>query len=110
MKRTHAKSTEPAGQSVFHKVAENLYRLQSSGGYYALVKRAGKQFRRSLKTKDRRLAERRLADLRVKIGCLAISAEANLAFKAVAEQWNRVTQHLLAPSTVIRRETCINNL
>jgi hypothetical protein len=35
--------------TVFHKVAENLYRLESSGGYYALIKRGGKQFRRSLK-------------------------------------------------------------
>ena len=43
-------------------VAENLYRLESSGGYYALVKKAGKQFRRSLKTNDRKLAERRLGD------------------------------------------------
>jgi hypothetical protein len=31
---------------------------ESSGGYYALLKRGGKQFRRSLKTKDRKLAER----------------------------------------------------
>jgi hypothetical protein len=36
-----------AGQPVFHIVAENLYRLESSGGYYALVKKGGKQFRRS---------------------------------------------------------------
>lgn len=46
---------------VFHRVAENLYRLETSGGYYALLKRGDKQFRRSLKTKDRKLAERRLA-------------------------------------------------
>ena len=70
MKLTHAKSTEPAVQSVFHKVAENLYRLESSGGYYALVKRAGKQFRRSLKTKDRKLAERPLSDLKAKVKSL----------------------------------------
>jgi hypothetical protein len=41
--------SKPAGQPVFHKVAENLYRLESSGGYYAVVKKGGKQFRRSLK-------------------------------------------------------------
>jgi hypothetical protein len=51
---------------VLHNVAENLYRLESSGGYYALVKKAGKQFRRSLKTKDRKLAERRLNEIREK--------------------------------------------
>jgi len=27
-------------------VAENLYRLESNGGYYALLKRGDKQFRR----------------------------------------------------------------
>jgi hypothetical protein len=41
------------------KVGPNLYRTPS-GRYYLLVKRAGKQFRRSLKTKDAKLAKRRL--------------------------------------------------
>ncbi len=36
--------------AVFHKVGECLYRNESSGIYYALVKRSGKQYRRSLKT------------------------------------------------------------
>jgi len=52
MKTTRGKNPKPAaGQPVFHKVAENLYRLESSGGYYALIKKGDKQFRRSLKTK-----------------------------------------------------------
>jgi hypothetical protein len=56
------KPSASAPQSLFHKVGENLYGLESSRGYYALLERAGKQFkqfRRSLKTKDRKLAERR---------------------------------------------------
>ena len=56
-----------ARKLVFHRVAESLYRLEQSGGYYALLKRGDKQFRRSLKTKDRKLAERRLADLRAQV-------------------------------------------
>ena len=36
------------------------YPGQMSGGYYGLVKRGDKQFRRSMKTKDRKLAERQL--------------------------------------------------
>ncbi len=44
-----------ARKVVFHRVAENLYRLETSGGYYGLVKRGDKQFRRSLRTKDRKL-------------------------------------------------------
>src|SRR5207302_8829156 len=110
MKRTHTKSTEPAVQSVFHKVAENLYRLESSGGYYALVKRAGKQFRRSLKTKDRKLAERRLSDLKAKVGALRISDDADLNFRQVANYWNEATKHTIAGGTLARRNTCIKNL
>src|ERR1035438_4532287 len=51
MEMTAQNTSKPAEQPVFHKVAENLYRLESSGGYYALIKKGGKQFRRSLKTK-----------------------------------------------------------
>ena len=51
MKMLRENNPDPAGnQPLFHKVAENLYRLESSDGYYALVKKSGKQFRRSLKT------------------------------------------------------------
>ena len=50
--------------SVFHTVGENLYRHVPSGNYYALLKRGGKQFRRSLKTPDRPLAQRRLSAIR----------------------------------------------
>jgi hypothetical protein len=55
MKMTQKNTPALAGQPVFHKAAENLYRLESSGGYYALSERGGKQFRRSFKTKDRKL-------------------------------------------------------
>ncbi len=56
---------------VFHKVGDNLYRLESTDGYYALLKRSDKQFRRSLKTAtDRKLAERHLTDLRREIATL----------------------------------------
>lgn len=100
-----------AGQPVFHKVAENLYRLESSNGYYALVKKAGKQFRRSLKTKDRKLAERRLKELKAQIGVLTVAKDdAKLTFKEVADSWNDATKHLIAESSQTRRKTCITNL
>src|SRR5438552_14689712 len=74
MKTVRENTPKPAaGQPVFHKVAENLYRLESSGGYYALVKKADKQFRRSLKTKDRKLADRRLKVLKEQIGGLSLA-------------------------------------
>ena len=40
-------------QYTFKRVSENLYKVIETGGYYALVKRGGKQIRRSLKTKDK---------------------------------------------------------
>src|SRR5687768_1121148 len=62
---------------VYKKVGENLYRHAPSGNYYALLKRGGKQFRRSLKTADRALASRRLGELRQQISNLTLSDEKN---------------------------------
>jgi hypothetical protein len=87
MKMTAQNPSKPAEQPVFHKVAENLYRLESSGRYYALIKKSGKQFRRSLKTKDRKLADRRLKELKGQIGCLTLTDDAKLGFEAVANRW-----------------------
>lgn len=56
--------------AIFHKVGQHLYRLESSGTYYALLKRGGKQIRKSLKTADAPLARRRLAELRNKVSRL----------------------------------------
>src|SRR3954464_10617083 len=69
------------------KVAENLYRSDSSGVYYSLFKRGGKQFRKSLKTDDRKLAERRLAEVRGKVDNLVSTGDAKLTFWQVAEKY-----------------------
>ena len=110
MKTDGLAATKAPRKLVFHRVAENLYRLESSGGYYALLKRSDKQFRRSLKTKDRKLAERRLVELRAQVGNLTIGEEARLTFDEVAVRWKDATQHGLKESTVTRRLTCIKNL
>ena len=109
--------TEPLGEAkaarkvVFHRVAKNLYRLETSGGYYALLKRGDKQFRRSLKTKDRKLADRRLAELRGQVSNLKITEDARLSFADIAERWIATTAHALKESSsVTRRRTCIANL
>ena len=99
-----------AAQPVFRKVAENLYRLESSGGYYALLKRGGKQFRRALKTRDRRLAERRLDELRAKVGCLRISSDAKLTFAQAAKLWLGADKHALSLNTIKRRQLYIKGL
>jgi integrase len=110
MKMTTQNTQKPAEQPVFHKVAENLYRLESSGGYYALIKKSGKQFRRSLKTKDRKLADRRLKELKGQIGCLTLTDDAKLGFEAVANRWLESIKHTLAPGTIVQREIRIKNL
>lgn len=58
-------------EPTFKWVAECLYRHTRAGTYYALVKRNGRQIRKSLETNDRQLAERRLADFRLKAGRVA---------------------------------------
>ena len=108
--------TEAIGQPkdarkiVFHRVAENLYRLEQTGGYYALLKRGDKQFRRSLKTKDRKLADRRLAELRAQVGNLTTSDDARLSFDEIGKRWMAATAYSLKASSVTRRETCLKNL
>lgn len=94
----------------FHRVGENLYRHESSGKYYALLKRAGKQFRRSLKTADRKLAERRLAELREQINGLSLTENASVSFQDVAARWIDTTRHTLKESSVKLREMCVRNL
>jgi integrase len=110
MKMTGKNTSKPVEKQAFHKVAENLYRLESSSGYYALLKRGGKQFRRSLKTKDRKLADRRLNDLRSRIGCLKISHDAKLNFEQAAKLWLETNQHAASSGTVKRREMYIKGL
>ncbi len=69
-----------------------------------------KQFRRSLRTKDRKLADRRLAEFRSQIGQLTISDYSRLSLDEIAKRWVELAKHALKQSTVIRRETCIKNL
>lgn len=110
MQNSSGQEAKSARKVVFHRVAENLYRLESSGGYYALLKRADKQFRRSLKTKDRKLADRRLAEMRGQVSNLKITDDANLSFKDIADRWIATTAHALKEATITRRKTCIANV
>jgi integrase len=110
MNATIEENAQANGHAVFHNVGENLYRLESSGGYYALIKKGGKQFRRSLKTKDRKLAERRLSELKEKVGVLQITQDAHANFKTLADRWLDSRKHKLAESTVEWYGYLIKNL
>tara|TARA_B100001029_G_C14704101_1_gene256465 strand:+ start:134 stop:421 length:288 start_codon:yes stop_codon:yes gene_type:complete len=63
----------------FKKVAENLYRLNQTGGYYALVKRGGKQIRRSLKTTDKSMAKRRCKHFLRKLRTLGLMPKSQIS-------------------------------
>ncbi len=78
--------------------------------YYALVKKGDKQFRRSLRTTDRKLAERRLSELRQQVGNLSIEEDPNVGFAELADRWIGTVQHSLKTSTVARRRRCIKAL
>ena len=86
-------SSSKKNDYTFKKVAENLYRLNQTGGYYALVKRGGKQIRRSLKTKDRALAKRRLNDFKKQINRLTSTSDIpKSTFSEFAERWLKAAE------------------
>lgn len=104
-------SPKQTGHGPFQKVAERLYRHQSSGVHNALVKRAGKQYRRSLKTADRKLAERSLAEFRQKVGRLdPTKARSNPAFADMSRHWLSSVIPQLKASSAQRRETRASQL
>ncbi|MFT4901851.1 MAG: integrase [Lentimonas sp.] len=103
--------SKPSNSASFQKVAECLYRNESSGGYYALVKKSGKQIRRSLKTKDRKLADRRLREFREQVTGLDFAkGNAKLTFDTLAKRWYKNASVGLKPSSALRKQTCINSL
>ena len=109
--KTNSPSTPAPAQPSFAKVAECLYRNESSGIYYALVKRHSKQFRRSLKTSERQLANRRLAEFRKKVTRLSQSKHASsLSFEDLTDRWLETIEPGLKPSSYRRRMTCVENL
>lgn len=67
-------SKRQSSKGQFEKVGECLYRYSSTGSYYARIKVKGKEVRRSLKTKDRDLAKRRLRAFKDQVAQLDLSA------------------------------------
>ncbi len=88
------------GQPVFKWVAECLYRRSGSSKYFALVKRHGKQYRKSLRTVDRQLAERRLSVFCLKIGRNGNSSrDPGSTFLELSRDWFAVAVTRLKPSS-----------
>jgi integrase len=91
------------------KVGECLYRNRH-GVYFAWFSVRGKQLKRSLKTSDKELARRRLAELRKIAARLHGSEDRNLRFEEVVRSWLESIEGGVKPSTYRRRVVCINQL
>jgi len=111
MKSKPKKTESEPMPGAFQKVAECLYRHKSSGKYYGLVKRSGKQYRRSLKTTDRKLAERFIGEFRQKIDRLDhTKARSNITFAECAKLWLATVVPQLKASSALRRETSVGQI
>lgn len=74
-------------------VAENLWKSQESGRYYAILKIAGRQIKKSLKTPDYQLAKRRLRDIEKHYqdrGNIVRSEPAPRSFRELVEKFQRI--------------------
>src|SRR5207245_5428071 len=91
------------------KVGECLYR-NGHNVYFAWFSVRGKQLKRSLKTSDKELARRRLAELRKVATRLHGLEDRNLRFEEVARSWLELIERGLKPSIYRRRVVCINKL
>ena len=91
------------------KVGECLYR-NAHGVYFAWFCVRSKQVKRSLKTKSKELARRRLGELRQNAARLHGAEHRNLHFEEVAEFWLESIKRGVKESTYRRRVVCINQL
>lgn len=97
-----------AGKPRFEKVGECLYRYSSTGVYYALIKYHGKQKRQSLKTTDKPLAKRKLAELKNGLSSLNPSA-GRVRLRELCEKY-LTTVASQKPKTIRRKRDIINRL
>src|SRR5438067_11979142 len=86
-----------ASRGTLKRVAQGLYRSSTSGVYFAHVPIHGKLFRESLRTTQRQLATRRLADFRSKK--LTIDPKlAKLTLEELCDRYEQTLAHLSASS------------
>jgi integrase len=94
----------------FKKVGQNLYR-DSVGRYYLLVKKSGKQFRRSLKTNDFALAKRRLREFLDRAGQLTTDGtNSSIRFDELSQRWLVSKTAELKASSAYRRASVLKQL
>jgi hypothetical protein len=93
------------------RVAECLWRNTETQIFYALAKRGGKQFKKSLRTNDRKLAERLATDFRRQIGGLNVRMSAGkVVFSELAQDWLSIAKARLKKNSATRLEGSVKNL
>ncbi len=95
----------------FKRVGQCLYRNSENGIYYALVKKRGKQHRKSLKTTDRQFAERKLTDFRSLVSrSIAPTKDRNMTFMELAKDWFDAAKTRYKESSAKGAEVCFRML
>ena len=93
------------------RVAECLYQNETSKTFFALAKRNGKQIRRSLKTQDRKLADRRLREFLNQLDELSSDpGDRRLKFGPLADRWLKIANAGLKPLTQKRNRLIVATL
>src|SRR5262245_66303033 len=92
----------------FQKVGECLYRYSSNGVYYARFKSGGKEIRCSLRTADRKLAERNLAE-RKKQQSQIDPAKSRITLGELCDVYLRTIQHQ-NPKTIERKALVVRQI
>lgn len=93
-----------------HRVGHCLYRSEKSGVYYAILKRAGKQIKRSLKTSDAALAKRLLASFQEKAARLNTSENAKITFAELGKRWLQSLEGSMKKSSHVRQSGVVKQL
>jgi integrase len=102
-----------AGRSanqMLQRVGHCLYRSQKSGVYYAILKRTGKQIKRSLKTTDHVLARRRLAEFEQKAARLNTGESSRISFADLSKRWLEKIAGSMKPSSHFRQSGVVKKL
>jgi hypothetical protein len=93
---------------VFQRVGECLYRYSSNGVYYARFKSGGKEIRCSLRTADRTLAERNLAE-RKKQQSQIDPAKSRMTLAQLCDIYLRTVRHQ-KPTTVEQKTLIVQRI
>lgn len=112
--KRQAKSPTNNHRQTLRRIADNIYRSDTSGILYAILTKDGRQFRRSLKTDNKTIARARLEKFRAELlespDNRRDSELATLRFDQLAELWLQSTAATLRPRTAERRRWTIRAL